>query len=98
MAGWLFLWLALSGFMFVSKSFLCDGELPGNEGTLLDFVSDLIGFSGCTGIAPELQFFLTVLMWAPGLVLLAQIIMPVISGAAANPIVGILIGVSVLVG
>lgn len=98
MAAWLFAWLGLSALMFVSKSFICSGELPGNNGNLFDFLQALLGFGGCAGVSSEFQFLLALIMWVPGLILIGQFVVPIVAGASANPIVGTIIGVTLLTG
>lgn len=85
MTAWLLAWLVLSALMFVSKSFVCSGELPGNDGNLIDFIQDIISFSSCDGIAPEFGFLLTLLMWFPGLLLIGQFVIPVVQALASHP-------------
>lgn len=93
-----FTWLGLSSFIILGGSLICGTGTPDGSGKLVDAIVRFIGFdlagTECAGAGIILTLLVSIVVYLPGLFILASLAIPVLQGILANPFVGTLTAIA----
>ena len=95
-----FAWLGLSAFIVTASTLICTTGTPGAEsGNLFDIIVGFLTFSPTCdgGLSWVATLLISLIVYVPGLFILASLLIPVLAGVSSNSIVGTIVSIAVIV-